>query len=275
MQERGRNGAAPAQAEERYCVAADGTSIAYAVEGEGPTLVMCPAFWESFTDDPVLAEWEPVYRGRRIVRYDPRGVGRSGRNAPSLTHEAFVSDLEVVIEAVATEPIDLFAATFSVPWAIDYAERHPERVHRLILAHGYVRASDIASRENVDSFVAPIRSNWPMAAQLFSAQGFESDPGLGVQFGHVYTRNIAPDVAGQWFEALYESTDVQRLLGKISAPTFVRHRREDTVMPFAGAEEIAAGIPGARLVAQSGTGAISSGDDVEANLRLLVDFLDE
>ena len=36
----------------RYATAADGTRIAYSVQGTGPTLVECNGFWNSFGIQP-------------------------------------------------------------------------------------------------------------------------------------------------------------------------------------------------------------------------------
>mgnify|MGYP001609789380 FL=1 len=69
----------------RYCTTEDGVRIAYCVEGEGPVLVMCPLFIESFSLDHLLPEQGELARGLgalSIVKFDWRGTGLSEREFP-------------------------------------------------------------------------------------------------------------------------------------------------------------------------------------------------
>lgn len=269
--------AADTSATIHYCTTVDGVRLAYTVKGDGPTLVVCDGVWEAGTSTNVFdAVYEPVYQGRRVVRYDRRGVGLSSRDVTSFTHETMVRDLEAVLDAAGAERFALFGTTFSAGWAIEYAARHPERVERLILTRGCVRGVDVMSRENLTSIIALIRSNWEMASQMISDLGTrENTPTFGPTFAASLRASVNPEAAAQWLEDLYESTDVTALLSQIQAPTLILHRKGETLFPFSGAEAMAAGIPGARLITLPGSGPISIGDDADANMQLLIDFLDE
>ena len=62
----------------------------------------------------------------------------------------------------------------------------------------------------------------------------------------------SPELAATLLEAV-TAPDVRELLAAVSAaPTLVLHRRNDRAMPFALGRELAALIPGARLVALDG-----------------------
>jgi DNA-binding CsgD family transcriptional regulator len=52
-------------------------------------------------------------------------------------------------------------------------------------------------------------------------------------------------------EAIY-ATDVREVLGDIKAPALVVHRRDDRAIPFEMGRDLAARIPGARLIALDG-----------------------
>ena len=55
--------------------------------------------------------------------------------------------------------------------------------------------------------------------------------------------------AARFLEALFEGGDSSHLLSQIQVPTLVVHARGDRLVPFAaGGRELAAGIPGAKLV---------------------------
>ena len=51
---------------------------------------------------------------------------------------------------------------------------------------------------------------------------------------------------------MFNGINVSTLLPKVRTPTLVLHLREDAAFPFSLGQEIAAGIPGARLVALRG-----------------------
>jgi pimeloyl-ACP methyl ester carboxylesterase len=120
----------------RFCTTADGVKLAYAVSGEGPPLVMS-ATWLSHLDHQWhSASWRPWLEvfstGHKLLRYDARGCGLSDWTADDLSFEAWVRDFECVIEAASFARFDLLAKCWGGPIAIEYAARHPERVHRLV-----------------------------------------------------------------------------------------------------------------------------------------------
>src|SRR3990172_2084694 len=92
---------------------------------------------------PECRRWyERLAQGRKLIRYDFRGSGLSGRNAASFSVEAQVLDLEAVVDRLGLEEIVLCGFVHSGPPAIAYAARHPERVSRLILWCTYARGTD-------------------------------------------------------------------------------------------------------------------------------------
>jgi len=115
-----------------------------------------------------------------------------------------------------------------------------------------------------------------MASRMMSDLGTRED---APEFGPIFAANLRESVdaeaAAQWLDDLYESTDVTGLLSQIQAPTLILHRKDETLFPFAGAEAMAAGIHGARLITLRGSGPISIGADADANMQLVIDFLNE
>ena len=59
------------------------------------------------------------------------------------------------------------------------------------------------------------------------------------------------ETAAATLEAIY-ATDVRDVLGDIRAPALVIHRRDDKAIPFELGRDLAARIPGARLIALEG-----------------------
>jgi pimeloyl-ACP methyl ester carboxylesterase len=86
--------------------------------------------WES----PI---WRHVFRGlsrgHTLVRYDARGNGLSDWNVDMVSLDAWVTDLETVVDAVGVERFPLLGISQGGTVAVAYAVRRPERVSHLIL----------------------------------------------------------------------------------------------------------------------------------------------
>lgn len=84
---------------------------------------------------------------------------------------------------------------------------------------------------------------------------------------------IGPEIFVQQMTAIMNRRDSRDLLPDIQAPTLVIVGREDQGTPVAAAEEIAAGIPGARLAIVEDCGHLSTIEQPEAVTALLRDWL--
>ena len=97
--------------------------------GEGPPLVKT-ANWlnhiEHDWDSPLWRHWIDEFTdGHSLIRYDERGNGLSDWETPELSFDAFVEDLESVVECLELEQFDLLAISQGAAVAIAYAVRHP------------------------------------------------------------------------------------------------------------------------------------------------------
>ena len=134
---------AAAKQQIRFCTSHDGVRIAYARSGQGPPLVKVANWlshlefdWESPVWRPLLTE---LSRDHTLIRYDERGCGLSDWNVADLSFEAWVRDLETVVNAADVDRFPLLGISQGASIAVAYAVRHPERVSHLILHGGYAR----------------------------------------------------------------------------------------------------------------------------------------
>jgi len=72
---------------------------------------------------------------------------------------------------------------------------------------------------------------------------------------------------------LWWNTDVRDLLPRVSVPTLVIHYRDDRFIPFEAGRELAAGIPGARLVPLEGDAHFFFFSDTRPLRRVIAEFL--
>jgi pimeloyl-ACP methyl ester carboxylesterase/AraC-like DNA-binding protein len=248
----------------RYCNARDGTRLAFSVVGEGPPLVKTANWlnhiefdWES----PIWRHWlNALTEDRKLIRYDERGNGLSDWDTPELSLEAFVEDLETVVEAAGLDQFDLLGISQGAAVAVAYAIRHPRRIRKMVLWGGFaagwaVRADpqEVARRE---AMVTLTRAGWG-----------SDNPAFRQMFTHLYVPG-ATDHQAHWFNELQRKSaspegavriqlalsriDVRPLLSKVDVPTLVMHARDDQVIPFSCGVELARCIPRARFVPVDG-----------------------
>ncbi|MEX2226848.1 MAG: alpha/beta fold hydrolase [Dehalococcoidia bacterium] len=256
-------GAHDAQLTQRieFCRAADGVRIAYARSGEGPPLVKA-ANWLSHLDfdwnSPVWRHWmQELSRGHTLVRYDERGCGLSDWDVPDFTIDAWVRDLEAVVDAAGVERFALLGISQGAAVAITYAVRHPERVSHLVLCGAYSRGwnASARSREELDERQALLtltREGWgrdnPAYRQIFASFFIPGASGEQVRwFNDLCRISTSPENAVRFMEE-FSRIDVDDLLPRVTAPTLVLHARNETRAPFEEGRKIASIIPGARFV---------------------------
>ena len=100
--------------------------------GEGPPLVKAANWLQPPVHDRESTVWRhwlaELSARHRLVRYDERGCGLSEWEVEDLSFEAWVNDLEAVVETVGLERFPLLGISQGGPVAVAYAVRHPERV---------------------------------------------------------------------------------------------------------------------------------------------------
>lgn len=244
----------------RFCRSRDGAQIAIATLGRGP-VVLRSAHWLSHVEhdarSPVWAPWlRELSKDHTLIRYDQRGCGLSDAAPPSMAFEAWVDDLEAVVEAQGHKRFALFGMSQGGAIAIAYAARHPERVSRLVLLGAYAQGMlrrDITrqQREEAEVMLKLIHLGWgrenPAFRQTFTSQ-FLPD-GTADQhrsFNDLQRMTASPENAARIVETLYQ-IDVTEQARRLRVPTLVMHAREDARVPFDEGLRLAALIPGARF----------------------------
>jgi pimeloyl-ACP methyl ester carboxylesterase/DNA-binding winged helix-turn-helix (wHTH) protein len=248
-----------------FCTAPDGTRIAYAEVGSGLPLVKT-ANWLSHLE----YDWQsPVWKhllhalaaNHRLIRYDARGNGLSDWEVNEISLEAFVHDLESVVEATGLQRFDLLGMSQGCAVSIAYAVRHPERVRHLVLYGGFARGKrrrgSSRDMEQSDALLTLMRQGWgqenPAFRQIFTSLFFPGGTAEQMQwFNDLQRITTSPENAVRIRQAV-DDIDVSELLPQVKAPALVLHCRNDAVHPFDEGRRLAAGIPGARFVALEGS----------------------
>ena len=240
----------------------DGTRIAYAKSGQGPPLINVATFMSHLEYDresPVWRHWlEELSHGHTLIRYDERGNGLSDWDVKDLSFEAWVRDLEAVVDAAGLQQFSLFANSQAGTVAIAYAVRHPERVKRMVLHGAYARGwlhRDLTDqqREEEKLLIDLMRVGWgrqnPAFRQVFAMQ-LRPDATLEdlKAFDEQMLISTSSENAAR-LESEMHRTDVRHLAPLVRVPTLVIHSRGDAGVPFEEGRLLASMIPGAQFVA--------------------------
>jgi pimeloyl-ACP methyl ester carboxylesterase/DNA-binding winged helix-turn-helix (wHTH) protein len=269
-----------------YTTSSDGTAIAWAETGEGPPLLRGGHWlnhlendWKSPVFGPLL---ERLARGRRLIRYDPRGTGMSERSLNGGAFEDFVDDMEAVADAAGLERFAIYAISQSVPIAIAFAARHPDRVSRMILNNGLVRGELARGEtEKLEAMLAMIRAGWGVPGSSFMqamATVFMPLSSRAELESLVETQLVSatPDTAAELRRRIAE-IDVTAILGKVVCPLLVTHATGDAVQSPEQSKLIAAHALNARLdFVESPNHVVCRSDPIwEPCVRSFEDFLAE
>ncbi|HZM43400.1 MAG TPA: alpha/beta fold hydrolase [Burkholderiales bacterium] len=245
----------------RFCTTRDGTRIAYATTGEGPPFVKV-SNWMSHLefdwDSPVWRHWlTELSRSHSLLRYDERGCGLSDWEPRELSFEAWVSDLETVVDAVGLERFPLLGISQGAPIAVAYALRHPERVSHLILHGGYARGRlkrDLGPQQvkEAETMRELAGLGWgkenPAFRQFFTTQFIpDGTPEQHRWFNELERVSVSP-VNAVRFMTIFDQIDVTALAPAVTSPTLVMHPTGDARVPFEEGRLLATLIPGARFV---------------------------
>ena len=243
------------QPQVRFATAPDGVRIAYCTHGTGPALVFVRGWishLEQLWQDPAFrAYFEAIDQHFTVVRYDARGNGLSDWHVSNVDLDAFVTDLETVMDAAAIEQAIIYGQCFGGPIAIAYTARHPERVSRIILDGTYARGASITSPERQARMIQTMPELPEAGLALMS---FYSHPDPQAQrFRQMGDRTnaISRDLVPQLYELGFR-IDVSGLLQAVRVPALVMHRTRTRAIPVGLGRELAAGIAGARFAPLSG-----------------------
>ena len=248
----------------QFCTASDGVRIAYALAGQGLPLVKASNWLNHLEYDWQSPIWRHLLHALaaeyQLIRYDERGNGLSDWDVEDISFEAFVRDLESVVDATGLKRFALLGISQGCAVSIAYAVRHPERVSHLVLYGGYSRGrrmrGSCAEVEAADATLTLMRLGWgqenPAFRHIFTSLFI---PGGTVEqmkwFDDLQRVTTSPENAVRIRSAM-NNIDISGLLEQVTVPTLVVHCHDDAVVPFEEGRLMAARISGAHFVALEG-----------------------
>jgi pimeloyl-ACP methyl ester carboxylesterase/DNA-binding winged helix-turn-helix (wHTH) protein len=261
-------------AELGYCRAADGVRIAYGSTGSGTPLVKAANWLTHLRFDPMSAVWRhwvrDLSRRHRLVRYDERGCGMSDWDVEDVSFDAWVRDLESVVEHRGLHRFALLGISQGGAVATTYAARHPERVSHLVLYGAFplgrrVRARSEAERRDAEMMIDLLETGWgredsPFGSMFASQFMPEGSPEQWAAFVEVQRRTTSARNARRLM-SVSQTIDVTEVAPRVIVPTLVLHATRDRRVPLEQDQLFADLIPRATFVPLESHNHILLGDE--------------
>lgn len=276
---------------------ADGRKVGYRQMGNGPMLVCHPGGpgFSSLYFADLAGLWERY----TLVMLNPRGTADSERPADRDAYQIddYVDDVDALRHHLGLERLMLLGHSHGGVVAQAYAAKYPGRVRKLVLASTLPRFApeqEHAMRQGMEK-----RSNEPWYGEAVEAleaeqEGrFKSDEDLAelvfkelplyfarygpMEAGYLDTlRTEVPnaDTLRLFNREIFNTFDLRDQLPRIKAPTLVITGAEDFICGPVCADEIAAGVRGARKVIVGDAGHMVFVEQPEAFHMEVADFLD-
>ena len=261
-------------AELGYCRAADGVRIAYGSTGSGTPLVKAANWLTHLRFDAMSAVWRhwvrDLSRRYRLVRYDERACGMSDWDVEDVSFDAWVHDLESVVEHLGVQRFALLGISQGGAVATSYAARHPERVSHLVLYGAFplgrrVRARSEAERRDAEILIELLETGWgredsPFGSMFASQFMPEGSPEQWAAFVEVQRRTTSARNAKRLM-SMSQDIDVTEVAPAVTVPTLVLHATRDRRVPLEQGQLFADLIPRATFVPLESHNHILLGDE--------------
>ena len=163
------------------------------------------------------------------------------------------------MDAAEVDQFALVATSEGTRTALRYAAKNPDRVTHLILC-GTAAYNNPTSESNIakqsSAYLSMIESGWGKAThqKLFSDLflGVTASPEEAEFLKEMQRCSASQEVATAYFGSLFETETGFEVASKIRVPTLIFHAKDDQITPFQASVDLAAEIPGARLIPLEG-----------------------
>lgn len=197
----------------------------------------------------------------RLIYYDHRGNGRSGRpSLETLSYAQFAADAGALRDHLGFDQIAALGFSAGGAIALHYALADPEHLTHLMLVGAHAAwdyqdeiTANLARRQATPEMLAAFSASPPATDTAYAAMFklilplyfHRFDPALSSRF----TENVVWSASAYVrYSEIMRDHNVAPRLGEIEVPTLVMVGRDDFITPLSQAERLQQGMPNADLV---------------------------
>jgi len=181
------------------------------------------------------------------------------------------------LEQAPAGPLAVIGHSMGGYVALEMARRAPGRIERLALLNTHARPDSAESTENRRRLMALAERDFPAVIQALIpkllAPAHQQEIGMTGTISEM-ALGVGKEAFARQERAIIGRIDSRPHLAQIRCPALVVAGREDQIMPVEWLQELARGIPGARLEVIEACGHMSSIERPEEVARLLRSWLE-
>jgi len=243
----------------------NGVKIYYETAGEGEQVIMTfhggPGIGDGDDNKGMFKSFHDDYR---LIYFDQRGNGRSDDAIDSsYTHEQIIDDADCLRDYLGVDKMVISGGSYGGILGMEYALKYPDRVTKMIL-RGTAASNELQQYAFENALKADLPGiNEKMLQNLFYGH-MKSDEDLKEHFALIYPlyskkhdlekarklferKKFRHRTHNAFFRHAFPQYDIRDRLKDISVPTLILVGRHDWITPLHFAEELARGIPRAKL----------------------------
>lgn len=233
--------------------------------------------------------WEYQYHallkeGYRVIGITLRGFGLSDKPYGKYNYDQFATDIKAVLDKLGIKDAILGGHSMGGAIALHYvAKFDAAHVKKLVLfdaaAPCHTKKPDypypLFTKDQISSWIELHNNNRPAlfdaVAAKFTLSPNSLTPGLGNWLGGIEAQS-SPYATEQALIALRDE-DLRSDLPKIKVPTLILHARQDSIVSYALAEQMKAGIKNATLVPFEKSGHAAFVEEKDKTNAELIKFI--
>ena len=238
-------------------ISANGIELNYKLEGDGEeTIVLINGLaddletWALQIDDFLAA-------GYRVLRFDNRGIGQSGKPAGPYSSKMLADDAKALVDALGITDFHLMGVSMGGMIAQEYALSYPQDLRSVTFGCTYAAPGPFCSRMfAMWADLAPVLgvpfvmrdvTLWAFTLPFFEERGddlaeFETAMRYMDQPVHAYLAQLA----------VIQQHDTTSRLGEVAVPSLVLAGEEDILIPVSLSRRIHEAIPGSEWATTKG-----------------------
>ena len=195
----------------------------------------------------------------RVIAFDPRGFGSSGRVDPQSVPavQTWMDDIRTVMDAADSEQACLLSWSLSALSVMLFAATYPRRVSSMVAVNAFarfLRNDECAwgmAKDQFPTYLAAIKEAWGTGevTRTVAPSLIRSEEALH-RWARAERLSATPDMVV--VPRAFMESDLTSVLSAIQAPALVISRRADRFIRPEHSRYLASQIPGARLVELQG-----------------------
>lgn len=211
---------------------------------------------------------------RRVLRYDPRGVGLSEKFRTSTTMQDQVDDLRALMDALELrQPVVFLSGAFGGSVALQFAAQYPERVKGIVVTSPSALLEARPPRPRIDPVADPAgaRAADERALKVTYPEPFRANEERWVKYQGMHA-SVDPD-SEMLIEKLINTTAFADVLPRVQCPVLLIATKQ-FVRPVESVKALADALPEGRF-AVIDTGHVASFQSPELVTPLFQAFMTE